>query len=216
MFTSMGDLGELIGYFLVVMLSIPIHEFAHCWSAHLLGDTTPEQAGRLTLNIFAHLDPIGTLMIFLAGYGWGRAAPVNPYQMHKVKNPRVGMAITAFAGPLSNVLQAAVFAIPFRLGLVNQLPPGQADRLSIILYTFIWGNLGLAVFNLLPIPPLDGSHVLAGVMPPRVGDFIESLAPIAPYILLFFVFLLPRFTGLNLISWMVWPVQSRLWQLIMG
>ncbi len=214
---GLGDipLGELIGRFLVVILSIPIHEFAHCWMAYLLGDTTAERQGRLTLNIFAHLDPVGTLMIFLTGYGWGRAAPVNPYQMTKVKNPRVGMAISALAGPLSNILQALILTLPIRLGLLNLLPAQQGMRLGEILSIMIWVNLGLAIFNMIPIPPLDGSHVLVGVAPPRLAEFIESLAPIAPYILMFVVFILPQVIGFNLISQMVAPVQFRLWNLLL-
>ncbi len=210
------SLGELIGRSLVVILSIPIHEFAHCWMAYLLGDTTAERQGRLTLNIFAHLDPVGTLMIFLTGYGWGRAAPVNPYQMRKINNPRVGMAISALAGPLSNILQALILALPLRLGLLSLLPAQQSMRLGEILSIMIWVNLGLAIFNMIPIPPLDGSHVLVGVAPPRLAEFIESLTPIAPYILMFVIFILPQIMGVNLIGRMVAPVQFRLWNLLIS
>jgi Zn-dependent protease len=210
------SLGELIGRFLVVILSIPIHEFAHCWMAYLLGDTTAERQGRLTLNIFAHLDPVGTLMILLTGYGWGRAAPVNPYQMNKINNPRAGMAISALAGPLSNILQALILALPLRLGLLNLLPTQQGIRLWEILSIMIWVNLGLAIFNMLPIPPLDGSHVLAGVAPPRLAEFIESLTPIAPYLLMFVVFILPQVLGFNVIGRMVAPIQFRLWNLLVS
>ena len=120
----------LLGRLLVILLGIPIHEWAHGWVAHLLGDETPELQGRLTLNPLTHLDPIGTIMILLTGFGWGRAARVNPYRMSRVKNPRVGMALSALAGPLSNIIQAMLFAIPIRLGLLSLFSSTQADRLA--------------------------------------------------------------------------------------
>jgi len=204
-----------LGRLLVIILGIPIHEWAHCWMAHMLGDNTPERQGRLTLNIFAHLDPIGTLMILTTGYGWGRAARVNPYQMHKVSNPRTGMALTALAGPLSNVIQAFILALPIRLGLLNLLPEAQAMNLWTVLYFAIFVNIGLAAFNMIPIPPLDGSRVLAGVAPPRVADFIESLEPVAPYLLLAVLFILPQL-GIDLVGWMIAPLQRFLARLVLG
>ncbi len=161
----------LLGRLLVIFLGIPIHEWAHGWVAHLLGDETPEMQGRLSLNPFVHLDPIGTLAILLTGFGWGRAARVNPYRMHRVRNPRLGMALSALAGPVSNIVQAMVLVIPIRLGLLGALGSSQGLRLAQVLFAAIQVNIGLAAFNLLPIPPLDGSRVLAGVAPPRVGDF---------------------------------------------
>ncbi len=194
----------------IVLLAIPIHEWAHCWAAYMLGDPTPGSEGRLTLNPLLHLDPIGTLMIFVTGFGWGRAARVNPYQMWRVKNPRVGMAITAFAGPFSNIVLALFFALPFRLGLIN---PQQAGFLTNFLYYIIVINVGLAMFNLLPIPPLDGSRILAGFAPPAVADFIESLEPAAPVILMVVLFLLPM-VGLDLINLLLRPAMTFMLQAI--
>ncbi len=195
----------LLGRLLVIVLGIPIHEWAHGWMAHLLGDETPELEGRLSLNPLRHLDPVGTLLILLTGFGWGRAARVNPYRMWRVKNPRTGMALTALAGPLSNLLQAVLLALPFRLGLLALLPAAQADKLEMILFWAILVNIGLAVFNLLPVPPLDGSRVLAGVAPPRVADFIERLEPVAPFILLAVLFVLPML-GIDLVNWLMTPL----------
>lgn len=195
----------LLGRLLVIILGIPIHEWAHGWMAHLLGDETPELEGRLSLNPLTHLDPVGTLLILLTGFGWGRAARVNPYRMWRVKNPRTGMALTALAGPLSNLLQAVLLALPFRLGLLALLPAAQADKLEMILFWAILVNIGLAVFNLLPVPPLDGSRVLAGVAPPRVADFIERLEPVAPFILLAVLFVLPML-GIDLVNWLMTPL----------
>ncbi len=204
----------LIGRILVIFLGIPIHEWAHGWVAHLLGDETPELQGRLSLNPFVHLDPIGTLSILLTGFGWGRAARVNPYRMTRVSNPRTGMALSALAGPVSNIIQALILAIPFRLGLLATLEASMAYRLAQVLFAAIAVNIGLAAFNLLPIPPLDGSRVLAGIAPPRVGDFIESLEPYAVYILLFVLFLLPSL-GLDLVSLMVTPLQQFFYRILL-
>ncbi|MBN1250371.1 MAG: site-2 protease family protein [Anaerolineae bacterium] len=205
----------LIGRLLVIFLGIPIHEWAHGWVAHLLGDETPELQGRLSLNPFVHLDPIGTLMILLTGFGWGRAARVNPYRMTKVRNPRTGMALSALAGPVSNVVQAMVLAIPIRLGLLGFLDTNQATRLAQVLFVAISVNVGLAAFNLLPIPPLDGSKVLAGVAPPPVADFLDSLAPYASYILIFVLFFLPQM-GIDIVGALVAPLQRFLFQVILG
>lgn len=206
---------NILGRLVVILLGIPIHEWAHGWVAHLLGDETPELQGRLTLNPLTHLDPIGTLMILLTGFGWGRAARVNPYRMSKVKNPRVGMALSALAGPLSNIIQAMIFAIPIRLGLLSFLPAAQANRLAQVLIAIIGVNIGLAAFNLLPIPPLDGSKVLAGVAPPPVADFIESLEPYASYIFILVLFILPRI-GLDIVSIMVYPLQEFFIRILFG
>jgi Zn-dependent protease len=196
----------LLGRLLVIFLGIPIHEWAHGWMAHVLGDETPKLQGRLTLNPFIHLDPIGTLMILFTGFGWGRPARVNPFRMRHVRNPRVGMAISALAGPVSNIIQALLLTLPFRLGWLNLLNPMQASRLADVLFAAIGVNIGLAAFNMLPIPPLDGSRVLAGISPRKVGDFIESMEPYAVYILLFVLFILPQF-GLNIIGLLMLPLQ---------
>ncbi len=205
----------LLARILVILLGIPIHEWAHGWVAHLLGDPTPERQGRLSMNPMMHLDPLGTLMILLTGFGWGRAARVNPYLMHRVDNPRTGMALTALAGPLSNLMQAVLLALPLRLGLLNTMEMAAAERLGTILVMAIAVNIGLIVFNMLPIPPLDGSKVLMGVAPPQVADFLESLEPMAPYLLMMVLFLLPS-VGINLIAWLTRPLSRFLFGLLLG
>lgn len=205
----LGDLSldVLLGRMLVIILGIPIHEWAHCWVASLLGDETPGMEGRLTLNPLAHLDPIGTLMILMTGFGWGKAARVNPYGMRRVSNPRMGMALTALAGPLSNVIQAMILAIPIRLILRGWLPVNLDEWMWNVLVAAISVNVGLATFNLLPFPPLDGSRILAGIAPGPIAGFIESLEPYAGMILMAVLFILPQM-GFNLVVWMVTPIQE--------
>lgn len=198
----------LLARLLVVLLGIPIHEWAHGWVAHLLGDTTPEREGRLSLNPFTHLDPIGTLLILTTGFGWGKAARVNPYLMHKAPSPRIGMALSALAGPFSNFIQAFILALLLKSGWIH------AEWLVMVIIYAILVNIGLIAFNMLPIPPLDGSRVLAGVAPPPVADFIESLEPIAPYLLLGVLFVLPRM-GIDLVGWMIMPLYDLLWRVLL-
>ncbi len=203
----------LLARLLVIFLGIPLHEWAHGWVAHLLGDETPELQGRLSLNPFIHLDPVGTLAILFTGFGWGRPAMVNPYRMTRVSNPRVGMALSALAGPVSNIVQAMVLAIPLRLGLLTFLSANQAYRLAQVLFVAIQVNIGLAAFNLLPIPPLDGSRVLAGIAPSHMADAIERMEPYAVYILLFVLFLLPQI-GLDVVGILMRPLQQALFRII--
>lgn len=159
---------------LAALLSISVHESAHALSAHWLGDDTAKRMGRISLNPFRHLDPVGFFMMVVAHFGWARPVPVD---MRRFKNPKVGMALTALAGPLSNVLLAllSVFAycltfflapIKTQMMWVGYLEPGGALYYLIdFFYVLTLLNTGLAVFNLIPISPLDGSKILAIVLP---------------------------------------------------
>ncbi len=203
---------SLITSLLLVLIAIPIHEFAHCWSAYLMGDDTGLRMGRLTLNPLVHLDPWGTLLIFTSRFGWGRPAPVNPYRMTKIRNPRVAMALSALAGPLSNLALAVLLAIPFRLGWLDfWAGPRTLSFLARQLFSM---NIGLMAFNLLPFPPLDGSHILAGVAPPPVAEFLDSLESVSIYLLMGVLFVLPMM-GIDLVGMMVRPVQFWVTQLLL-
>lgn len=146
----------------VVFCCLPIHELAHGIVANKLGDNTAKNQGRLTLNPFAHLNPIGAIMIFVFGIGYANPVPVNP---NRFKNPKRDMALTAFAGPVSNILMA--FISVFVYTGVNTLLPYNTVTYAIgyFFYFAAMVNVTLAVFNLLPIPPLDGAKVLGAVLP---------------------------------------------------
>lgn len=149
----------------VVFCCLPIHELAHGLMAHLLGDDTAKREGRLSLNPFAHLNPIGTVMIFLFGIGYANPVPINP---RNFKNEKGGMALTAFAGPLANILMGFVSVWGY---FILAKFAGNSTVGSAIAYFFLYSaqiNVMLAVFNLFPIPPLDGSKILAAVLPDKI------------------------------------------------
>jgi len=167
----------------ILLISITIHEFAHAFAADRLGDPTPRLAGRLTLNPINHIDPIGFLMLLIIHIGWAKPVPINPYNF---KNPRSGMVITGLAGPISNfifawMLVVCLKTIPILSGLVIEL-----------LQLAIWINLALIVFNLLPIPPLDGSRIFSPFLPVEVQINLERYG----FIILIAILLFPGTSGL--------------------
>lgn len=197
---------------IVLLVGMPIHEWAHAWSAHELGDDTPRWEGRLSLNPLAHLDILGAIMILLTGFGWAKPVPVNPYRMRT--SPRAGMALSAFAGPASNLVVAMLCALPFRLGWLSVGDITLAHlNLATLLFLVADVSLNLALFNLLPFFPLDGEKVLVGVLPPRWGDALLSFRPYSPYVLLGLLFLLP-YLGLNLIGMLIGLVKLPLQMLL--
>ena len=155
------------GFLAALLLAFTIHEFSHALAATRLGDPTPRAAGRLSLSPLAHLDPLGTILILLAGFGWAKPVPVNPAYMRI--SPRAGMAITALAGPLSNITAAAIFAIPINAGIGDAGDFGRVfvggSVVGYFLVSGIFWNLLLASFNLVPLVPLDGYNVALGILP---------------------------------------------------
>ena len=143
----------------VVFCCLPVHELAHGWVAYKLGDTTAKDEGRLTFNPLAHLNPIGTIMIFLFGIGYARPVPVNP---NRFKHPKSGMALVSLAGPIANLLMGFIFNFIY-IAIYSKAPgaDGFLGAVEYFLYFAAWINVSLAVFNLIPIPPLDGSKVVA-------------------------------------------------------
>lgn len=166
---------DLLYFALALLLAITVHEFSHAWVANYLGDPTAKKAGRVTLNPLAHLDPLGTIMLLLVRFGWGKPVPINP---NNFKNPKLGSALTALAGPTSNFLLANLLAIIFKLGHLTGTPFGAFLVLAIYM------NLVLMVFNLLPIPPLDGSKFFALFFPVLDNPKFEVYGP---FILIAFI-----------------------------
>ena len=207
-------LDALIAFLIVVLVCLPIHEFGHAWAAVRLGDNLPLYQGRYTLNPLRHLDVFGTLLLALVGFGWAKPVQFNPYALRKAPNMRAGIFIVASAGPLMNVLLALVAAVPFRLGLVSVSGLFQNQPIAVILYTLLSINLVLAVFNLIPVPPLDGSKILAMLLPVQYENVMATLTQYGPFILLFMI--LPLFGGQSAVSLIVTPIVSALTRLLLG
>lgn len=162
-------------FVLMIVISLPIHEFAHGYIANRLGDDTAYYQGRLTLNPFAHLDLFGTISMVLFGFGWARPVPVNPTRFRC--NMRLGMALTALAGPVSNLLLSLIFMILGKGAFLIGNAGGNEFFYfaNWILMTISYTNISLAFFNLLPIPPLDGSRILSYFLPYRAQSFFDNL-----------------------------------------
>ncbi len=188
-----SDPREFFAVFLALTYALTIHEYAHALAASALGDRTAQDNGRLSLNPLAHMDLIGTLMLLFAGFGWGKPVPVNPYNL---KYRRWGESLVALAGPLSNFLSVALFIIIFKM-----VAPYYdfSNMLMIFLSFLIVVNAILGVFNLIPIPPLDGSKVLFAILPDKWDGFKHKLAINGPWILLA-VILLDTWGGANILS----------------
>lgn len=152
---------DLLARALALLIGMTVHEFAHVYVAYLNGDDTGAKQGRLTLNPLVHINPIGFLMGVLIGFGFLGSAPINPYRM---RNSRWGYFMAVGAGPLSNLIVAAIFALPFRL--VPDLILGNAF-LSTLLFSIVWLNLILALFNIIPLSPLDGWSMMLAFLPPQ-------------------------------------------------
>lgn len=194
----------MVARLVVLIVAIPVHEFAHAYSADQLGDDTPRMQGRVTLNPLAHLDLIGSLLILLQGFGWGKPVQINPYTLER-RSPSAPMLVAA-AGPLSNLLLALIAAVPFQLGLIAPPSPVAgiegANLIPFVLSIFIQINLTLLFFNLIPIFPLDGEKVLIYFLPPRGQELLLQIRPYGMFILLGLVFLGP-YLGLNLLYYLI-------------
>jgi Zn-dependent protease len=191
-----------------IVVAITVHEFNHAFTAYVLGDVTPKLMGRLTLNPLSHLDPIGTILLFIAPFGWGKPVQFNPHNL-KV-NQAIGSAAVSFAGPLANILLAMALYQGASLGLTRTSPQmaefvGDALRM----------NIGLAAFNLLPIPPLDGFGVLEGLLPRRAAAALEPLRTYGPFVLLALVFL-PSFGGPSILGIIMDPLVRLITTLVRG
>ena len=183
------DILRIIFVLIPMILALTVHEYAHAWVAYRLGDDTAARMGRLTLNPISHIDPIGTLLIPIIGlssgvpfFGWAKPVPVSPVQFTRKLSMKTGMMLTAAAGPISNLIFALVMTVllafigPLALeDLAAGVTSGTVAVVRLVGWTLVI-NVGLFVFNLLPIPPLDGSKVLAGILPERHAHYLEFLS----------------------------------------
>jgi Zn-dependent protease len=170
----------------VMLLALTIHEWAHAYIAYRLGDPTAQRLGRMTLNPLAHLDLFGTLALVLIGFGWAKPVPVDP---RNLRDPRKDMTKIAAAGPISNLLQAAVFGILLRLIDLSGPAGGTPDVVVSMVTYGIFINCALAVFNLIPVPPLDGSKILYGLIPSMTNEQVWKLERYGPRVLMGVIFI---------------------------
>ena len=191
----------------IVILSLSVHESAHAYVAYRLGDPTARNFGRITLNPAKHLDPIGFASMLFLGIGWAKPVPINA---RNFENPRKGMALSSLAGPVSNLILAVIFAflhVATRVIALFSTPSIVFDSVALFFEYGVLLNVSLTIFNLIPVPPLDGSRLLGLALPPK---YYFSYMKYERYIGLGFlalVFVLSRF-DISLIEWIVWPVKS--------
>lgn len=184
---------------LIIFLILPLHEFAHAWTAYKLGDDTASYQGRMTLNPIAHIDPIGAILLLLVGYGWAKPVPIDPSRFNRKHSIRFGVAITALAGPVSNLIAALLGMVGLRIFECTAVYRDNLEAiyamrdfttpviLYYLLYFFVEINIGLAVFNLIPIPPLDGSKVLGYWTSAKVDRWFQENSQLVRIIFLVIV-----------------------------
>lgn len=210
------NLPTIISLAITLIIAITVHEFAHAYTADLLGDPTPRGQGRITLNPLKHLDPFGSILFIITGFGWGRPVMTNPYNLRPpIRN---SMAIVAAAGPFSNLILALIAAIPIRFGVFNtfDLPgiEGILPSLSGFVQLFILVNIGLLLFNLIPIPPLDGYKIALGVLPYEMANGLSRIEQYGPMILM--LLLMSGRFGFDIFGLVMSPAQTGLFRLITG
>ncbi len=186
-----------------ILYALTIHEYFHGWTANKFGDPTAKLLGRLTLNPLAHIDIMGALCFVFAGFGWGKPVPINPSYF---RNPRRDNIIVSFAGPASNFISAFMFGVIFQLlrSIPFIIPVNIAAVLYNLLYTGIIMNLSLAFFNMIPLFPLDGSHILEGLLPHSMAMKYKEVERYCPFILLGLI-VMGNFTGFSILSKMLGP-----------
>jgi Zn-dependent protease len=200
----------LVARLIVLIVAFTIHEFAHAWTATRFGDNTPRMYGRLTLNPLAHLDPMGSLLLIVAGFGWAKPVPVNVYALSR-SSPSALMWVS-LAGPFSNFIMAILAAIPLRLGLVS--PYGQSF-FDVLFSEFVYINLLLMLFNLIPISPLDGEKIAYYLLPPPWPRWMDTIRPYGPIILLAVAVVGPML-GLPILNWILFAPLNLLYGLLVA
>jgi Zn-dependent protease len=189
LFLLRDDPQFFIAFVVAVVIGITVHEFSHAAAATAQGDLTAKSQGRLTLNPASHLDPLGTIFLIVGGFGWGRPTPFDP---QRLRSRRVGAALVGLAGPISNVVVAFLAAIALRVTYPNDADLDGPGFTSKLLFALVQLNVVLAVFNLLPIPPLDGSRLLSIFLPPSRQNIIYFLDRFGIFLLLGLLLLAPN------------------------
>ncbi len=192
-------LGPLLAVVIIILVAFPVHEFSHAWAAYMLGDSTARWQGRLTLNPVVHFDPLGGIILIITALlptgffiGWAKPTPVNPYNL---RYGRRGEALVAGLGPVSNLIMAVAVAVPLRLawsdpGLITQMVANPVVGLiNNVVFWFVVINAILALFNILPIPPLDGWKIVGGLVSARLAHQMRALEQYGFLVLLAIIFL---------------------------
>ncbi len=213
------DVVRLATTLVSLVLAVTVHECAHAWMADQLGDPTGRYLGRVSLNPMVHLDPMGSLMMVVTavtgiGIGWGKPVPVSPHRLRY--GPRLGVGLVALSGPLSNLVLAMAFGLIIRFA--PRLPPWLFELLNAL----VWVNIVVAIFNLIPLPPLDGHSVVLGLLSLSrstwawsISQFLTRLQRQGP-MLLILVIVVTQFLGIPLLSWFLGPASGFLYRLITG
>ena len=198
-------------FIIAIVLGITVHEFMHAYAAHRLGDDTARLMGRLTLNPLAHLDLLGSLFLLLLRFGYGKPVPINE---SRLQGGRLGGSLVAFAGPATNLVLATICAIPLRFA---SLGTGDlAQTYDEVLGAIVVYNCLLFVFNLIPIPPLDGSRVVYGFLPPRQAYTWRTYEQYGPFILLALIFFVPAMLRIDLLTPLVRAPAAFLVRILLG
>jgi Zn-dependent protease len=196
-----------LNFIVALIIAITVHEFSHAWVANHLGDPTAKYRGRVTLNPIAHLDPVGTIMLFVVGLGWGKPVPVNT---NNLNSPKRDSALVSLAGPASNILMAIVIAFPYKYLATHAGPEAVLNLLRAIFDL----NILLAVFNFIPLPPLDGSKMIGVFVPDRwyrsYQKFLNEGVKLFVAFILIDTFVLGRLFGFSFL----WIVMGAMYQLI--
>jgi Zn-dependent protease len=187
-----------------ILLALTFHEYAHAYAAYRYGDDTAKQSGRLSLNPLRHLDPLGTIMIFIVHFGWAKPVPVNP---NRLRNPKKNMLWISAAGPLANMMLALASGLLIRVLLTIGVTPDRHTAIGLLFFMVIMSlqiNLALAIFNILPIAPLDGSKILSALLPVRYEKLIYFLERYGPFILIGLI-IFSQATGVSVLGGLIWP-----------